>query len=173
MWAPSSQVYVVLRSEPWPLLMPGKCSTYCATFPAFLPLHVLLRSPTLWAWSLMFSSTTVLEFVFVYFYYLEVSGGHCTGALPLRGHIMVFNFLTPMSSREIMLVLACSDFSRWISLLFSLYVFRGMNHFSLANLTCHFYHGLWMHTPAWIGFWAIMPHRHCLCGTRLTLRSSL
>lgn len=177
MWAPPSQAYVVLRSDPWPLLIPGKCSTYCATFPASLPFVVVLRSPPLWAWSLTFPSTTVLEFVFVYFYYLEVSGGFaqepCHWGATLCFLIL---FCTDVFKRDllsIMLALSCSDFSRWISLLFSLYIFRGANHFSLANLTCHFYHGLWTHTPAWIGFWAIMPRPRCLCGTRLTLRSSL
>lgn len=95
MSTPPSQVYEVLRSEPWPLLY------LLCYIPAFLPLLVVFHSSTLWAGSLRFSSTTVLEFVSVYFYYLEVSRGHCTGALPLGCRIMLFNFFTPMSSREI------------------------------------------------------------------------
>lgn len=103
MWAPPSQAYVVLRSDPWPLLIPGKYSTYCATFPASLPLLVVLRSPTLWAWLLMFLSTTVLEFVFAYFYYLEVSGGFAQEPCHWRATLcfLIFFFFAPMSSREI------------------------------------------------------------------------
>lgn len=83
-----------------------------------------------------------------------LGGGGLEKALPLSYHVkpcfLIFFTLT-VFKRDLLFVilgLSCSNFSRWISLLFSFYIVEGRTTVPLLILTCPFYRGLRTHTQA-------------------------